>query len=179
MGMRFSAARLPVILLTMAWFVGMSCGAVRADSGPATAIPLAASSEAPVLQNPGFECKIGYVTQEGIRNRVPLGWTGVLLSGTPQLDSVRIRWGGGCGGSGFAERLEGEDSLVFIAQDLETPPEPGKPFDAAVYQPIVSAAGWSACAAAAPLPAVVLRTITWRSWSASTPPAAPIPWRRV
>ena len=150
MGKRFAPARLPVVLLTVAWLVGISCGAARADSRPGGTIPWADPSGAPVLQNPGFECKIGYVTQAGIQNRVPLGWTGVLLSGTPQLDSVRIRWGGGCGGSGFAEHLEGEDSLVFVAQDLETPPSPGKPFDAAVYQQVAvtpgtaySLSGWT------------------------------------
>jgi len=141
MDTRFTPARLPVVLLTAVWLVGLFCSAAWADSAAVKKVPLTASSEAPVLQNPGFECKIGYVTQDGIRNRVPLGWTGVLLSGTPQLDSVRIRWGGGCGGSGFAERLEGEDSLVFIAQDLETPPDPGKPFDAAVYQQVVVTPG--------------------------------------
>jgi len=84
-----------------------------------------------------------------IERRVPLGWTGVLISGTPQLDSVRIRWGGGCDGTGWLSHLEGEDSLVFVAQDLETPPEPGKPFDAAVYQRVAvipgtaySLSGW-------------------------------------
>lgn len=138
---RFAAASLPVIVLTMAWCIGTSYDAARADPGPAPGRPLAALSGAPVLQNPGFECKVGYVAQDGIQRRVPLGWTGVLLSGTPQLDSTRIRWGGGCEGSGFAEHLEGEDSLVFVAQDLETPPEPGKPFDAAVYQQVTVGPG--------------------------------------
>ena len=176
MGMRFGAVKLPAVLLTVACLVGLSCGAARADVGPGGAVPSADPVGPPVLQNPGFECKVGYVTQEGIQRRVPLGWTGVLISGTPQLDSVRIRWGGGCDGSGWVEHLEGDDSLVFVAQDLETPPEPGKPFDAAVYQqvavtparPTVSADGWSAYVAAAPLPATVPRTITWRSCSAST-----------
>ena len=111
MGMRFGLARLPVVLLTAAWLVGLSCGAARADVGLGGAMPLADLAGAPVLQNPGFECKVGYV-EGGIPNRVPLDWTGVLISGTPQLDSVRIRWGGGCDGSGWVEHLEGEDSLV-------------------------------------------------------------------
>ena len=142
MGRQFGSARLPVVLLAAAWFVGLSCGAARADSGPAGAIPLAVPLSAPVVQNPGLECKVGYVTQDGIQRRVPLGWTGVLLSGAPQLDSARIRWGaGGCTGSGFVEHLEGEDNLVFVAQDLETPPAPGKPFDAAVYQQVTVTPG--------------------------------------
>ena len=141
MGMRFGPVRLPIVLLMAAWLVGLSYGAARADVGPGGAISLADLAGAPVLQNPGFECKVGYVTQDGIQSRVPLGWTGVLISGTPQLDSVRIRWGGGCNGSGWVEHLEGEDSLVFVAQDLETPPEPGKPFDAAVYQQVAVTPG--------------------------------------
>ena len=92
MGIRFGPVRLPIVLLMAAWLVGQSYGAVRADAGPGGAIPLANLAGAPVLQNPGFECKVGYVTQDGIQNRVPLGWTGVLMSGTPQLDSARIRW---------------------------------------------------------------------------------------
>jgi hypothetical protein len=141
MSMRCVPVRLAVLLLTAAWLVGLSCGAVRADSKPAGTIFPAGPTTAPALQNPGLECKVGYVTQEGIERRVPLGWTGVLISGTPQLDSVRIRWGGGCDGSGWVEHLEGDDSLVFVAQDLETPPEPGKPFDAAVYQPVAVTPG--------------------------------------
>jgi hypothetical protein len=150
MRMRFGPVRLPVVLLTAACLVGLSCGAARADAWPVGATPEASSQGAPILENPGFECKVGYVTQDGIQRRVPLGWTGVLISGTPQLDSVRIRWDPGhCGGTGFVEHLEGEDSLVFVAQDLETPPEPGKPFDAVVYQQVAvtpnttySLSGW-------------------------------------
>jgi hypothetical protein len=142
MGGRFGPVRLPIVLLMAVWLVGQSYGAARADVGPGGAISLADVAGAPILQNPGFECKVGYVLQDGIKRRVPLGWTGVLISGTPQLDSVRTRWDpGGCNGNGWVEHLEGEDSLVFVAQDLETPPEPGKPFDAAVYQPVAVTPG--------------------------------------
>ena len=48
---------------------------------------------------------------------------------------------GGCDGTSGLEHLEGEDSLLFLAQDLETPPEPGKPFDAAVYQQVAVTPG--------------------------------------
>jgi hypothetical protein len=145
MSMRFVSVRLPIVLLTAAWLVGLSCSAARADVGPGGAIPLANLAGAPVLQNPGFECKVGYVTQDGIQNRVPLGWTGVLVSffdTPPQLDSIRIRRDpNGCDGTRLLEHLEGEDSLVFVAQDLETPPDPGKPFDAAVYQQVAVTPG--------------------------------------
>ena len=140
MGIRFGPVRLPIVLLIAAWLVGQSYGAVRADAGPGGAIPLANLAGTPVLQNPGFECKVGYV-EGGIPNRVPLGWTGMLMLGAPQLDSVRIRWGGGCDGNKWVERLEGEDALLFRSEDLETPPEPGKPFDAAVYQQVAVTPG--------------------------------------
>ena len=85
MGIRFGPVRLPIVLLMAAWWVGMSYGAVRADVGPGGTIPLANLAGAPVLQNPGFECKVGYVTQEGIQKRVPLGWTGVFLVRHPRI----------------------------------------------------------------------------------------------
>ena len=142
MSMRVGAARLPVVLLVAAWLAGLSCGLAQADARPMEIVPLADSSGAPVLTNPGFECKVGYVTQDGIKKRVPLGWTGVVMNGAPELDSTRIRWTpGGCYGTIDPEKLEGEDSLLFRAQDLETPPEPGKPFDAAVYQQIAVTPG--------------------------------------
>jgi hypothetical protein len=142
MGMRFVPMRLPMVLLMAAWLVGLSHGAARADASPVKTIPLIDPPGIPVLQNPGFECKVGYVTQDGIQNRVPLGWPGVVLFGAPQLDSIRIRRDpNGCNGTRLLEHLEGEDSLVFVAQDLETPPEPGKPFDAAVYQQVAVTPG--------------------------------------
>ena len=140
MSMRFVSVRLPIVLLTAAWLVGLSCSAARADVGPGGAIPLANLAGAPVLQNPGFECKVGYV-EGGTWFGMPLGWTGVLMLGAPQLISVRIRWGGGCDGNKWVERLEGEDALLFRSEDLETPPEPGKPFDAAVYQQVAVTPG--------------------------------------
>ena len=41
------------------------------------------------------------------------------------------------------EKLEGDDALVMAAQDLETPPVPGKPFDALVYQQVAVTPGTS------------------------------------
>ena len=83
MSMRFVPVRLPIVLLMAAWLAGLSYGAVRADVGPGGAIPLANLAGYPVLQNPGFECKIGYWVQDGIQKRVPLGWMGVVMYGAP------------------------------------------------------------------------------------------------
>jgi hypothetical protein len=67
----------------------------------------------------------------------------VLLGGAPRLNSTRIEFAGGCGEDGFIERIEGEDSLVFLSEDIETPPEPGKAFDAAVFQQVAVTPGTS------------------------------------
>jgi hypothetical protein len=108
-------------------------GTTWAAHGTAPAID-ADTPLAPALTNPGFECNQGYSPQPGIRGLVPNGWTAVLLDGRPELNSTRTYFAGSCGGSGFIERIEGEDSMVFLSEDIETPPLPGKPFDALVYQ---------------------------------------------
>jgi hypothetical protein len=111
----------------------LASGGVAALGGhsppPAGDVP-----HAPVLVNPGFECAQGYGPQPGISGLVPNGWTAVLLDGRPELNSTRTYFTGSCGGAGFIERIEGEDSMVFLSEDIETPPLPGKPFDAVVYQ---------------------------------------------
>jgi hypothetical protein len=70
-----------------------------------------------------------------------VGWTAALLSGAPKLNSTRIEFAGSCEGSGFIERLEGIDSLVILSQDIEEPPEPGKPFDALITQQVTVTQG--------------------------------------
>lgn len=96
--------------------------------------PDAGTPEAPVLTNASFECTWGYSPRPGINGLVPNGWAPRLLNGRPELNSARFRFTGECGTDGFVERIEGLDSLVFLAEDIETPPLPGKPFDAVVYQ---------------------------------------------
>jgi hypothetical protein len=103
-------------------------------NGPAGATSPVSEVEAgpPALTNATFECSLGFASQEGINGRVPAGWTAVLLMNDypPRLNSTNREFAGGCGEDGFIERIEGEDSWVFLSQDIETPPEPGKPFDA-------------------------------------------------
>ena len=95
----------------------------------------------PSVANASFECAQGYGTQPGIVGQVPNGWTATLLYGRPELNSTRLKFTGECGDDGFVERLEGLDSLVFLSEDIETPPLPGKPFDAAVYQRVAVTPG--------------------------------------
>jgi len=96
---------------------------------------------APPLTNPGFECTQGFAPQEGIVGLVPAGWTATLLFGAPKLNSTRIEFAGSCEGSGFVERLEGSDSLVILSEDIEEPPEPGKPFDIVITQQVTVTPG--------------------------------------
>lgn len=123
---RWLLAALAVILLAAAASPAMATAA-QPPAGPD-------APQAPPLANPGMECRQGFHPQPGIRGLVPDGWTAVLLEGRPELNSTRTYFAGSCDGSGFIERIEGEDSLAFLAEDIETPPLPGKPFDAAVWQ---------------------------------------------
>lgn len=99
-----------------------------------TAVAAPQRPNAPTLLNPGLECSHGYSSRPGIVGLVPNGWTAALLNGNPELNSTRTYFTGSCGGSGFVERIEGEDSMVILSQDIETPPVPGKPFDAVIFQ---------------------------------------------
>lgn len=100
-----------------------------------------APTQAPPLTNPGFECAQGFAPQDGINGLVPAGWTAAQLVGAPRLNSTRIEFAGSCEGSGFVERLEGDDSLVILAEDIEEPPEPGKPFDLVITQQVTATQG--------------------------------------
>jgi hypothetical protein len=126
----------PLLLASVMGLVLVISRAQAWDGHPARAEPVARQSAAPVLQNPGFECTEGYHPQTGILGLVPDGWTAIMLAGTPSVNSTRMVFAGGCEEEGFVERLEGLDSLVVLSQDIETPPEPGKPFDAAIYQQV-------------------------------------------
>jgi hypothetical protein len=105
------------------------------------------------LQNADFECDNGgyYVAKNG-RNEdilLPNGWFLAYNGEIPILSSARI-WHEGPKGSCFTnnkhvEKISGRDSLYVRSLDIETPPEPGKPFDAAIYQqaPAISGTAYS------------------------------------
>ncbi len=99
---------------------------------------------APVLNNPNMECEVGFTpitipTGEEVLS--PNGWTIARAEGSPYIGSARIFFeqrtdsGGSCYTSNaHVERIEGRDSVLVRAQDLETPPVPGKPFDVILSQ---------------------------------------------
>jgi hypothetical protein len=139
---RLVYASAPLVLALLWAWPGLAHGRPSADPG------------APVLVNSTFECSLGFVDQTGIDGHVPAGWTAVLLDGSPRLNSTNLEFANDCGDYDF-EKIEGQDSWVFLSQDIETPPEPGKPFDAAFYQKVAvtpgtaySLSGWmlSLCA---------------------------------
>ena len=106
----------------------------------------------PTLVHGEMECATGFSPPADAPNStelVPDGWTRVVLTGTPTLGSARLFFTGGCDNNDFVEHLEGADALVVRAQDIETPPVPGKPFDVAFYQQVAvqpggdySLSGW-------------------------------------
>lgn len=94
---------------------------------------------APTVQNGDFECTEGYDAQidaKGNEIFIPSGWELTTLMGTPVIHSARTFFAKSCDGSAHVERISGIDSIVVRAEDLETPPEPGKPFDVAFHQQI-------------------------------------------
>lgn len=98
----------------------------------------------PYLRNENFECSNGtyqIVDSSGQTLTMPIDWNWAPITGTPQLISTRIQVTGDCDGTGFVDRLEGEDSFMIRSQDIEMPPEPGKPFDVAIYQHVTVTPG--------------------------------------
>jgi hypothetical protein len=124
-----NAVRAPLVLALLWFWLGTANGAAGAtpisvpetDGGP------------PPLANANFECSRGFMSQPGIYEWVPAGWTAILLNGSPKLNSTNLQFAHDCGDYDF-EKIDGQDSWVFLSQDIETPPTPGKPFDVVLYQ---------------------------------------------
>ncbi|HXF63554.1 MAG TPA: hypothetical protein VNK95_18170 [Caldilineaceae bacterium] len=103
---------------------------------------------APVLINGRMECELGFtpgVNPIGKETTIPNGWTVLYVQGAPTVGSTRLTYARECNRSEsvFIERTfgGGYDSLVVRSQDIETLPEPGKPFDIVLYQPISATVG--------------------------------------
>ena len=105
------------------------------------------------LQNGRFECgEAGYyegTDAQGNLILLPNHWTLFASSPVPVIASARIYFeravdstNGGCDTSkAHVERLDGRDSVLVRALDLETPPEPGKPFDVSLVQEVATVTG--------------------------------------
>lgn len=101
----------------------------------------------PVLINPDFECSDGYVPGKNPNDEetlIPQGWTVLYRSGSPIVSSTRQFYAKVCeehDRGAFIERLHQWDSLLVRSEDIETPPEPGKPFDVVIYQRVPALLG--------------------------------------
>ncbi|HEX9117870.1 MAG TPA: hypothetical protein VGA61_17515 [Anaerolineae bacterium] len=119
-------------------------------TGPALpAHAQAPAPPAPATSAPGywpingdFECP-ERAAQPGWNGTVPDHWHGVLIDTdptyVPNVESTFSHFANmTCVGitSSGVERLEGYDSWVFLAPDIESTILPGKPFDAAMYQQV-------------------------------------------
>ena len=150
-GYAIFAATLLVMLLALTVWRGESALAVAANG---TIPPVR-----PELANGSMECANGYVATSnslGETIYLPQQWHLALETGGPLIHSARIFFeqrqdsSGGCDTDrAHVERIEGRDSMVVRARDLETPPVPGKPYDVVLYQrvPVVpggdySLSGW-------------------------------------
>jgi hypothetical protein len=103
------------------------------------------SETLPLLLNASFECAVGYYTQTNPLSEtlyIPNDWSLAVITGAPVVHSARLFFAGACAENGrHVERIDGLDSITARAQDLETPPAPGKPFDVAFYQQTTAITG--------------------------------------
>lgn len=98
----------------------------------------------PVLLNPDFECTVGYYSQQDAKGKtiyIPNHWELTTTVGAPMIHSARIFFAKSCDGTAHVERMSGIDSTVVRAEDLETPPNPGKPFDVTFHQQVTATVG--------------------------------------
>ena len=111
------------------------------------------------LRNAGFECgEGGYFSQtvpprtpprESDPNLIPNDWAMTHTLEVPELSSARIFFehrhdsaNGGCATrEAHVEKIGGEDSFYVGSLDMETPPDPGKPFDVALLQQVDAVSG--------------------------------------
>ncbi len=83
----------------------------------------------------------------GWSGTVPSPWHGVLIdkdpAHVPNVESALFAFGGmNCANSSTGiEKVQGNDSWVFQAPDIESTALPGKPFDAAMYQQVAVTPG--------------------------------------
>lgn len=131
---------LVVVLQAQAGEARQETAAIKTRSGTIPVEQLVA----PVLLNADFECTEGYSpdqNNDGKEIFIPDQWNLTTIEGAPIIHSARMFYAKSCDGSAHVERMSGIDSMVVRAKDMETPPEPGKPFDIAIHQQISATIG--------------------------------------
>lgn len=144
--------RLCTVLMIAFFFLLIGAGPVATQSTQTGGTTPGGTVPGPVsnrLQNADFECDNGgyYVAKNG-RNEdllLPNGWTAAANGEVPMLSSARIYFEGPKGSCTtdrkHVERIAGRDSFFVSSLDIETPPDPGKPFDVAIYQQVPAISG--------------------------------------
>ncbi len=149
--MNFANCRICTVL-TLVFFLLITLaargqGQGRDMAGPAGTLPGVPNR----LTNADFECDTGgYYTAQNSRGKdilLPNGWLLYSNGDIPVLSSARISIVKSCDpeSNKHVEKISGIDSLFVSSLDIETPPEPGKPFDVSIYQqiPVISGTAYS------------------------------------
>lgn len=131
----------------VAWLLGCALWWMGDADVLATTDNWTVPSSPPVLINGEFECADGYrfaTNPKGEEIHIPDGWTLELRQGSPVVGSTRLHFAYVCDQDdrrAFIERLSRWDSFVIMSEDIETPPDPVKPFDVVLYQPVQTTVG--------------------------------------
>ncbi len=142
--MNFASCRLCIPLFVAFVLLTFGHSVFAQPVAPANGtVPLAPN----LLRNGGYECGTGgyYEVDPPPRqskpNLIPNSWQFTTTVTPPIVSSARIRILKACDASGSVEKLEGQDSVIVRSLDIETPPDPGKPFDMSLVQQVAVVSG--------------------------------------
>jgi hypothetical protein len=135
--MNFASCRVCAPITLAILLLLLAQAAFARDSQPA-ALPN-------LLRNASFECGDGgYYESTNSRGKkilIPNDWIMTATGDIPIVSSARINFANGCDQEAHVERIDGRDSVLIEALDLEKPPEPGKPFDVSLIQQASATSG--------------------------------------
>jgi hypothetical protein len=146
--MNFASCRFCAVL-TFVFFAFLALAAQQPAQGQAAATPGTVPEPPGVpnrLANAEFECDTGgyyeALNSRGKKILIPNQWTLFSNGAAPDMKSARIWVTKACDpDGGHVEKIGGIDSFFVGALDIETPPEPGKPFDVSIYQQVPAVTG--------------------------------------
>lgn len=138
--MRPFALRTIVLAVGLLWvlWAALTATAAPTSQGVSTIPPYPS-----VLLNGDFECTTGYYSTTNAAGKtilIPNSWELVISEGAPKTHSTLLNFTKNCADAGL-EHIDGIDSILVEAQDLESPPAPGKPFDVSFYQQVTATVG--------------------------------------
>jgi hypothetical protein len=147
--MNFAQCRLCAALMAAFLLLVVFSSPGQSQAAEDAAGPAYEPGKANRLANADFECGDGgYYEATNSRGEtilLPNGWTLRDDGAVPFVSSARIAFEGKRGScttrEKHVEKISGEDSLFVSSLDIETPPEPGKPFDVSIYQQVEAMTG--------------------------------------